>query len=75
MELKNKEEVLSVGLSVVGIQFDNPNVIKLIIDVYDKILESEGAVTVDELIEMRDKFIKENPPNEPSGPKPDRSKK
>lgn len=75
MELKKKVEVLSVGLGVVGLQFDNPKVVELIVNVYEKMLETEGAMTVDELIEMRDKFLKENPPNEPSGPKPDRSKK
>ncbi|MCK5345583.1 MAG: hypothetical protein KAR20_19370 [Candidatus Heimdallarchaeota archaeon] len=76
LTFEKRKELLNVSLNIVGVAFDNPNVVELVINVYDRIIEKGGAVGVDELIEIRDEFLKKNPlQNEPSGPKDNKGQK
>ena len=69
LTLEKKKALYNVALGIAGVQFDNPEVVELLILVYERMMELEGKIGVDELIEMRDEFLKKHPINEPSGPK------
>ena len=73
LTLEQKKELYHVALGIAGVQFDNNDIVELLIIVYERMIELNGAVGVDELIKMRAEFMKKNPQlNEQSGKKSDK---
>ena len=71
LSFEQKIEFYSVSLGIAGIKIDNPAIINLLVSIYDRILETKGAIGVDELLELRKKHLPEPPKeSEPGKIKP-----
>lgn len=70
---KQQKQDYFVGvLSMAGIRFDQPEIAELIVDLYDKILETGGSVTLDEVMEMKNSWVQKT--NAMKVVKPDKEK-
>ena len=68
---EQKIDYFNGTLGIAGIRFDNPNIVSLMVTLYDEVLEKQGKIGIDEVVEIKNKWVKENqaPPvkkNEPA---------
>jgi hypothetical protein len=59
-----KIEYFGAALAVAGIRFDQVGVIDLLVDIYDKMIDTGGKIGLDEIIDIKNDFVKRSQQNE-----------
>ncbi len=63
-----KIDYFSIALGVAGIRFDEPMIVELMVDLYETMLDKQGKVSLDEIIELKNAYVKKTQENaEPNG--------
>jgi hypothetical protein len=53
-----KIEYFGAALNVAGIRFDQVGVIELLVDIYDRMIDTGGKISLDEIIDIKNDFVK-----------------
>jgi hypothetical protein len=54
---EKKIEYFTASLSIAGIRFDNPDIIELVVDLYESVLEKGGKADLDSIMDLKNKWI------------------
>jgi hypothetical protein len=64
LTLEDKQEYFNIALAVAGVRFDQPTIVLLLVELYDKMLEKQGEIVVSEINAMKKEYIKKMAVNE-----------
>lgn len=73
LTFEQKKEFYNISLGVAGVTFNDSNLTEILIKVYERVIETGGAVPVKELVEIRNDYLKKYPvKNQPPRNEPPR---